>query len=290
MNGSTAGGLANLTYPAARRLLIVAGLLILLITAGVMYARRVDTVEVVAVLLFLPIFLAFVFWQVIGGLVAGVLASLAYLFLRLDAIDQVGLDTFRGHLVSRTAAYLVFGIVGGWAAAMVEKSLTKLDLYDQVDDDTGLFNARFFVQDTELEMARSTRYQTLFSVVVVDVPEASLDGMSRRQRATALKGLGKVLKDSIRTVDRAVHADDGTKHRLAVVLPETAAQGATVFSARMLDWVTKYLRERGAKVEGVGTREFTFPDDEAALRQLHDEFVVVDRAEHPEAPPPAAAP
>jgi hypothetical protein len=287
MNGSTAGGLANLSYPTARRLLIVAGLVILLVTAGVMYARRVDTVEVVAVLLFMPIFLAFVFWQVIGGLVAGVLAALAYLFLRLDAIDQVGLDTFRGHLLSRTAAYLAFGIVGGWAASMVEASLTKLDLYDQVDDDTGLFNARFFVQDTELEMARATRYQTLFSVVVVDVPATAFEGLSRRQRAAALKGLGKVLKDSVRTVDRAVHAFDGARHRIGVVLPETAAQGATVFSARLLDWVTKSLRDRGGAVQGVGVREVTYPDDEVALRQLHDEFLAVDRTEHPAAPPPA---
>jgi GGDEF domain-containing protein len=284
MSVAAPSGLASVSYPVARRLLVAAGLVVLLITAGVMYARRVDSVEVAAVLLFIPIFLAFVYWHVVGGLVAAVLAALAYLFLRLDAIDQVGLDVFRGHLLSRTAAYLAFGVVGGWAASQLESSLTKLDLYDQIDNDTGLFNARFLVQDSELEMARSTRYQTLFSLVVVDVPAASIEDLNRRQRTAALKGLGKVLADSIRSVDRAVHAFDGTRHRFAVVLPETASQGASVFSARLRDWVTRYLGERGASTDGVTTREVTFPDDETALRQLHDEFAAIDRVEHPETP------
>lgn len=93
-----------------------------------------------------------------------------------------------------------------------------------------------------------------------------------------------MLADSIRSVDRAVHAFDGTRHRFAVVLPETASQGASVFSARLRDWVTRYLGERGASTDGVTTREVTFPDDETALRQLHDEFAAIDRVEHPETP------
>jgi GGDEF domain-containing protein len=282
MNATAPSRLANLNYPTARRLLVAAGLVVLLVTAGVMYIRRVDGVEVAAVLLFIPIFLAFVYWEVVGGLVAGVLASLAYLFLRLDAIEQVGLDTFRGHLLSRTAAYLAFGVVGGWAASQIESSLTKLDLYDQIDDRTGLFNARFLVQDTDLEMARSQRYQTLFSVVVIDVPAAALAGLSRRQRDNTLKGLGKVLRESVRTVDRVVHAEDSERHRLAVVLPETADQGAATFSARLEDWVAGYLKGRGAGTDALVTRHMSFPDDEAGIRQLRDEFAAVDRAEHPE--------
>ena len=274
--------LGGMSYQTARRLLLAGGLAVLLVIAGVMYARRVDTVEVVAVLLFIPVFLAFTFWRVTGGLVAAVLASLAYLFLRLDAIDQVGLNTFRGHLLSRTVAYLAFGLLGGWAASQVEDSLTKLDLYDQIDDATGLFNARFLVQDTDLEMARSTRYQTLFSVVLVQFPAAALSGLSRRQRAAVLKGLGKVLRESVRTVDRVIHANDGERHRLAVVLPETGREGAQVFASRLVDWTSDYLRGRNASVEGVTQELFSFPDDEAAIRTLRDEFSAVDQMEHPE--------
>jgi GGDEF domain-containing protein len=274
--------IGGMPYPVARRLLLAGGLLVLLVTAGVMYARRVDTVEVVAVLLFIPVFLAFTYWRIVGGLVGGVLASLVYLFLRLDAIDQVGLNVFRGHLLSRTIAYLSFGLLGGWAASQVEDSLSKLDLYDQIDDATGLFNARFLVQDIDLERARSTRYQTLFSLVLVDVPGAAFGAMSRRQRAAALKGLGKILRESVRTVDRVVHSFDGTRHRLAVVLPETGREGAAIFATRLVDWVTDYLRQRNAATDGVTHVAHTFPDEEGAITSVREEFFAVEQAEHPE--------
>jgi PleD family two-component response regulator len=194
----------------------------------------------------------------------------------------VGLNTFRGHLLSRTVAYLAFGLMGGWAASQVEGSLTKLDLYDQIDDATGLFNARFLVQDSDLEMARSTRYQTLFSVVLVEFPTSALAGLNRRQRANVLKGLGKILRESVRTVDRVIHAFDGERHRLAVVLPETGHEGADVFAHRLVDWVSDYLRQRNAATDAVTQQLFTFPDDEAAIRTLREEFAAVERAEHPE--------
>ena len=45
----------------ARRLLVATGVAVLAVVAVVMYARRVDTIEVAATLLFLPLFVAFVF-------------------------------------------------------------------------------------------------------------------------------------------------------------------------------------------------------------------------------------
>lgn len=285
MNASASGGLRGMSYANARRLLIAGGLVVLLLTAGVMYARRVDTVEVVAILLFIPVFVALVFWNVVGGLTAAVLASLAYVLLRLDAIDQVGLNQFRGHLLSRTLAYLAFGVIGGWANRELEGSLTKLDLYDQIDDDTGLYNARFLVQDTELEMARSSRYQTIFSVVYVDIPAEAVDSLRRRPRASALKGLGRVLRDSVRTVDRVAHARDDSRHRFAVVLPETGAEGATVFGRRLRQWVSDYLGQRGAALgdAAISVNTLTFPGNELEIRALREEFAAIDREEHPEA-------
>lgn len=283
--GAPPSGLRGLSYAQARRLLLGAGLLVLLIVAGVQYARRVETAEVVAILLFIPVFVAFVFWDVIGGLVAAVLASLGYVAVRYPAIHQLGAGRFMGLIISRAAALIAFGAIGGWAMRQLQSSLTKLDLYDQVDDATGLYNARFFVQDTDLEVARARRYQTIFSVALVDVPASALDGLGRRQRAGALRQLGRLLADSIRTVDRAVHGRDPDRHRLAIVLPETGPEGARVFAERLADRVGDFLRQRGANVAGALTHQaVTFPDDEAALHRLRDEFAAIDRAEHPEAP------
>ena len=283
----------GITYDRARQLVLVAGLMVLLVTAGVMWLRRVEPIEVLGTLLFIPDFVALVFWNLKGGLIAGALAAVAYVALRYPAIEAVGAGRLFGLMASRALAYLAFGAVGGWANSQLSGSLTKLELYDQIDDDTGLFNARFFVQQTDLEMSRSRRYQTIFSVVMVGFPTAATQQLSRRERAAVLRDLGRMLKNAVRTVDRPVHAFDGRRHRLAVLLPETGREGARAFVDRLGDGIEGLLNDRKAElregqVERVAT---TFPDDgEDAIEELREQFRAVDRLEHPagRGPEPAA--
>ena len=284
--------MSRMTYERARQLLLGAGLLVLLLTAGVMYLRRVETVEVLATLLFIPVFLGFVFGNLRGGLIAGVLAAIAYAALRAPAIDAVGADRFVGLIASRSFAYLAFGLIGGWANSQLAGSLTKLELYDQIDDHTGLFNARFFVQDTDLELSRSKRYQTIFSVVVVEFPSAGMETLTRRQRAAIRRDLGRMLKEAVRTVDRAVHGYDGSRHRFAVVLPETGREGASIFVNRLGDRMAQFLEERGVALgdEGVTRTAVTFPDDgDEPIEKLRAEFREIDKHEHPESAKPSVA-
>ena len=274
----------SLDYEKARQLVLGAGLAVLLVTAAVMYVRRVDTVEVAATLLFIPIFIGFVFWNTTGGLIAAFLAIGAYIALRAPAIDAVGFDRFAGFIFSRGTAYLLFGAIGGLANRQLASSLTKLELYDQIDDMTGLYNARFFVQDTELEISRSQRYQTIFSLSLLDIPASTLSGLSKRRRSAVIKELSRMLRDSVRTVDRVVHCVDSELHRFAVVLPETGTEGAGIFTARLADRVSSFLKERGAMPTegGVVPRSLSFPQDEESLETLREEFRRVDRTEHPE--------
>ena len=260
-------------------------MLVLAILAAVMYVRRVETVEVVATILFIPIFIALVFWDLKGGLIAAVLAILAYVALRYPAIDAVGADRFFGLILSRAVAFLAFGAIGGTANQIFQASLTKLELYDQIDDDTGLYNAGFFVQDTDLELSRSQRYQTVFSIAVVEFPGAPLEGLSRKKRNTVHKDLGRTLGDSIRTMDRAVHANDGDKHLLAVVLPETGPEGAQVFTSRLASKIADYLRSKGVNLgdADVTHRSVTYPNNgEDAIQRLREEFHQIDAQQHPE--------
>jgi diguanylate cyclase (GGDEF)-like protein len=284
MDGMATETLSRISYDRARRLLLAGGLLVLLITAAVMYVRRVDPVEVAGTLLFIPVFVCFIFWNARGGVLAAIAAVVIYTLLRYPAIEAVGADRFLGLIASRSVAFLAFGLVGGWANKQLESSLSKLELYDQIDDSTGLFNARFFVQDVELELSRADRYQSIFSVALVDIPASLLDDLGRRQREKSLKELGRLLRDSVRTVDRAVHAGHGDAHRIAVVLPETAREGANVFTTRLADKVGQYLASKRARLEGpLSHRALTFPDDQADIEALREEFASIDRTEHPEA-------
>ena len=274
--------LSQLGYVKARRLLVVAGIAVLAVVAATMYARRVDSVEVVATLLFFPIFLAFVFRGVVGGLVAAVAAIAVYVALRYPAIDAVGAGEFTGLITSRAAAYLIFGAVGGWSTKVLESSLEKLELYDEIDDETGLYNARHLLQQTDLERARATRYSTLFSVVALDLPSGPLSAMGSRSRRAVLRDLGRLLREGARTVDHVVHVHDGNTHRLVAILPETAGEGAEVFRGRFEERVVGFLRDRGAAIDdaAVASRSITFPGDDEGLDALRADFERIDAGQH----------
>ncbi|MDQ3646795.1 MAG: hypothetical protein M3345_07660, partial [Actinomycetota bacterium] len=94
----------GMDYRRARLLLLGGGILVLLVIAGVMYVRRVETVEVLATLLFIPVFVGVVLWGIRGGLATAVLAALGYAALRYPAIDAVGAGRFLGLLASRSLA------------------------------------------------------------------------------------------------------------------------------------------------------------------------------------------
>jgi hypothetical protein len=187
------GRLHDIGYARARQLLLLVGLGALALIAAVMYVRRVDTIEVVATLFFMLVLGACVFWKVPGGLTAGTIAALAYASLRYPAIQAVGLDRFVGLILSRAVAYVAFGALGGWAMDTLEASLTKLELYDQIDDETGLYNARHLLRLTDLEVSRAQRYRTLFSVAILEVPAAALSSGLRRP-AVRLFEVGHVMR------------------------------------------------------------------------------------------------
>lgn len=283
--------LGRIGYERARQLFLLAGLIVLGLIAAVMYARRIETVEVAAALLFIPIFIALVLGGIKGGVATAILATGAYAALRYPAIEAVGADRFVPLMLSRGLSFLAFGLIGGWASQELRASLEKLELYDQVDDDTKLFNAGFFIEDTDLEMARSSRYQTIFSVALVDISRGAFDNLDRRARKRALRELGRLLSDSVRNVDRVIHAFDGERHRIAAVLPETAQAGARIFTERLAASLTEHLSARGMGVDGNVTHQaLTFPGDDDALVELRFEFASIDRAEHPERAEAAAAP
>ena len=192
------------------------------------------------------------------------------------------MSEFTGLIVSRAAAYLIFGAVGGWSMQVLEGSLIKLELYDEVDDETGLFNARHLLHQIDLEKARARRYKTLFSIVVLDLPAGPFNALKARDRRTVLRDLGRVLGEGVRTVDHVSHARDGDRHRIAVVLPETAHEGAEVFRARVDDRVRAYLSERGVTIDGteVPATALTFPGDDDALDAVRADFERIDATQH----------
>lgn len=271
--------LARMGYRRARQLLGLVGLAILGVLVAVLLVRSVDTAEVIGTLLFAPIFLLLLWFGLPGGLVGAVAATVVYVVVRADAVDAVGWGEFSALIASRAIAYLLFGAVGGWASGTLSMSLDKLDLYDQVDDLTGLNNARFLLSDVDLEQARSQRYQTVFSVSFLEIDGRAVEALPSRRRRAVLRELGAKLADGVRSMDRVAHGYDGQVHRIATILPETAEEGARVFQLRLEEQVAAFLAEHGVATPIEGSVA-TVPGDDDALEHALAEWRRIDAAEH----------
>lgn len=263
-----------LNYERTRWILLFAGLVLLGGIAAVMFARRVDPVEVAATILFLPIFMAFLLFGVRGGLIGGVLAAVAYLALRYPAIQAVGIDRFVGLAATRTLGYLLFGAAGGWATSVLKTSIHKLDLYDQIDSETGLYNSRYLIETLDLERSRAERYEKVFSVVTIE-RTLTVDG---KARVRLIKEIAAGIRSGARTVDQVVHATQDGVDIFSVVLPETGAEGARVFAGKL----TEQLDAADRSTDPWTATTVTFPSDETGLAELIDRFRAILRADYPE--------
>lgn len=249
------------------------------LVALIMYVRSVDPIEVVGTLFFIPVFLGLMFWGLRGGVIVGLVAAVSYAAMRSPAIAAVGAGRFIGLILGRAAGYLAFGAVGGWAADQLRASIDKLDLYDQIDDATGLLNARAILQVIDMERSRARRYEKIFSVAIVEIPSSAFDGVRRRRKAGILKEVGRDLAAGVRAADRCGHALEADRHLVTVVLPETGAEGARSFALTLRHRLEEALRSRGVTVE-VESRALTFPDD--GLSDVEIRLRAVAQQEFPE--------
>ena len=274
----TRSPLRGVNYALARRLLVAVGVGVLGVLALVMYARRVETVEVLAVLLFVPVFLALLRWDLAGGIAAAAVATVAYIALRASAIEAVGASRFTGLIVARGIGYFVFGVLGGWAnaySARVADEARPLRPGRRPDRPVQrplLHPGHRFRDGPRSPLpARSSG-----SSCSTSRPRRSNDFTVGHGEAPARPGPA-VSARALRQVDRMVHSRTEAHHRLAAILPETGPEGARVFAGRLADSGGRVPRRRGVELEvgALQPRALTYPDDEdvlaaVAARLRHD--------------------
>ncbi|MGQ0849960.1 MAG: hypothetical protein ACT4OP_12790 [Actinomycetota bacterium] len=276
---------ASLTYDRARSILLLSGLILIGLVGLISLARGVDTVEVSATLFFIPVFAGFVFFGTRGGLAVASLASLGYLALRVPSIRLIGWTPLAGQIFARILGYLGFGFGGGWAFQQIRATLEKMELHDDVDDDTGLGNARSMLETVDVEKARADRYQKVFSVVLADLTSPSWTTLPNRRQRLALRALGAKLEAAKRSSDHAAHARQGDHHLIALVLPETGPEGARIVAENL----QRQLSHDGATSK-TRLATATYPGDGEALSAILRLFREIERAQRPSTKdsPPAA--
>lgn len=263
--------MASPSYRQSRMLVLVTGSAVLLATAGVLLLRATDSTEVLAVVLFLPVFFAAVLGGVRWGLLVAVLAGAGYIGLRLDDIQQFGWSILATRIIAQFIGYLAFGALGGWAAGIVGQGITKLDRFDVRDDDSELLNARGLHEQLGNEIARAQRYNSNFAVVTVTF---SIAGDKRETR----QKIGDVVRESVRTVDDTGRVTIAGQDVVVAVLPETPLEGAQVAGEKIGERLATEATHVDAEVRWLG-----HPEDDEAIELLQQQLEEVVRREHPEA-------
>jgi hypothetical protein len=268
---------ATLTYDRARSVLLFSGLILLGVVALVALVRGVDPVEVSGTLLFIPVFAGFLLFGMKGGLLMAALAGLGYVALRLPAIRLVGFTPMAGQITARILGYVGFAVGGGWALAQIKATVEKLELHDDIDDETGLGNARSVIEAVDLERARADRYLKVFSVVAADFIVPAWADLPIRKQRSLLKDLGTKLKVAVRTSDHAAHTRKGDHHIIGLVLPETSGEGARIVADNLQLQLGRLVAATEPRVATA-----TYPGDEGSLQTILELFRAIDRTQRRE--------
>src|SRR5215467_11264550 len=115
------------------------------------------------------------------------------------------------------------------AAAMeeeLERLRTESAMLERRDDETGLWNSRFFVEALTREIERSRTYDRPVALAL-----ASVDDVSADEVEASMRTLGAAIGGSVRALDVACRV--GTTE-FGVIMPETDSRSASVASERVL--------------------------------------------------------
>lgn len=258
----------QLTYRQARWLVLGLGTTILLAVSASASLRGADPVEVGAIALFIPVTLFLVLGGPLWGGLAGSAAAIGYTVVRLNTLAGADASEFAGSILARVLLFVSFGILGGIANRNLEQQLKKLEIYDEVDDLTGVGNARSLLSLADREAARAQRYQTTFSLGLLRLDASVLEGLSTRQSDRVVRKFFGEVDRAVRTTDKVTRMATDEAEELAIILPETGSEGARIFVERARAGLADTLGDMGVEVDEqtLRGRWMTLPGDEEDLR------------------------
>ena len=225
--------------------------------------------EIVAQLLLLVVLLGAVHWGRKGGFVAATLASIIYIIMRIPLlVDQGGFSADVASLVLvRVLTYGLIGIVGGELCGRIKYVFAKMEDSSSVDDWSQVYNQRFIVRALEAALGQFRRYETEFSVVLIEMSDTLTAELRVSKQKAIVRGIANYIRNDIRLVDELGRLDDGT---FIAVLPHTPREGATVVADRLHKGVCHTV---GSKQESVQVEVLAAPADIDSVDSMHQELL-----------------
>ena len=220
--------------------------------------------EVVAQVLLLLVLFAAVHWGRNGGFIAALGASILYLLARVPLVAAMGGLTWdvTSIVLVRVLSYGLVGIVGGELCSRIRYIFAKLEDSSSVDEWSQVFNQRFIMRALESALGQHGRYQTPYSVVVIQLADVLLSDLKSSKQRSIVRGVATHIRNDIRLVDEAGRLDDG---RFLVVLPHTPREGALIVGERLHHGICNVV---GAREDSIVVTILGAPEDADQLLEL----------------------
>ena len=152
-----------------------------------------------------------------SGVVLSLLCSLAWLWA--DATAKQSAITFL--LVWNSGIRLSFFIIVNYLISLQKRAYQKERRFARIDGLTGIHNHRFFKEALRLEIERSRRYKTSFTLAYLDLDnfKAVNDKFGHQEGDRLLKALAYQLRKTLRTNDTVGRLGGD---EFAILLPQIA--------------------------------------------------------------------
>ncbi len=224
---------------------------------------RTELIEVLGQLMLLLVLFAAVKGGRKAGLIAAVVASVVYVFLRLPLLTQVPVSPLLlTTMAIRLAAYGLVGIVGGEVCSRIRYALAGFEDTAAIDDWSRVYNQVHAASSITKAIGRFTRYGEQFSVLLITISPSVFSEMRPLHQRRVVRAIADHLRGDVRLVDEIARLDDG---RFVVLLPHTPKVGALVVQHRIATGLPKHL---GASNEAVTVSTLSAPEEVDALAAL----------------------
>ena len=250
-----------LDYSRFERLTIGVGAIAIMATATFSLYPTPDAIELVAQLLLLAVLVGAVRWGRRGGTLTAVVATVAYILMRIDYVGASSLSPgFSRLLLIRAGSYALLGIVGGEACTRIKYAFSRAKDDLAIDPSSRVYTADFMTRLLRTSVASFLRYGTQFSVVVIDV-DVSKDPPSTKADGV-VRAVARHLRSELRLVDDVGRLHGGA---FAILLPQTGRSEAGGVAARLCSGLRDSV---GISNDGVRSQVFGSLDDLAEIEAL----------------------
>ncbi len=253
-------------YKTFEKLILIFGIGAILATIILsITGERIYREEIFAQLLLIPVLIGGVHYGRSGGLTTALAAIVIYSLLRAPVLFKVPFPTLN-LIIARAIVYALIGIGGGEICSRIKYFFAKLENHTSIDAETSLYNARHFAQIINNYANQFDRYETPFSLLIIDLNPDALRLLNQKRGEKTLADISKFLKNQVRAVDEIGRIEE---NKFGIIFPHTEENGALVATTRLNNMVNNYLaKQTQEKMDFIATLTLSYPKNKEEILSL----------------------